>query len=195
MLLSILIPSVFSRQLQLYDLMGSLHDQIDFIQGEHFVVIMPDIDNKEVSIGAKRQRLLEKATGDYICFIDDDDEVSSDYIQSIVSALLAKRPDVIGFEGYMTTNGQNREDFKISKDLGYEVRKDEAGKIVYYRFNNHLCPIKRDIALQIGYKDQPFAEDYDYALRLKSSGLIETEVYIPRQLYHYKYLTPKPLNF
>ena len=136
------------------------------------------------SIGIKRQRLLNAATGDYVCFIDDDDEVSPLYIQSIIPHL--GKVDAIGFEGEITTNGKSPKRFSISMRHNYE---EKAG--VYYRYNNHLSPVRREIALEIGYADMMHGEDYDYAKRLHESGLIKTEHYIYVPMYYYKYVSRK----
>ena len=104
---------------------------------------------------------------------------------------IKQKPDVISFNDYMTTKGTNRENFKIMKDLPYMTISDAHGRNEYLRYNNHLSPIKREIALKIGYKDMKFAEDFDYAKRLKVSGLIKTEYYINKDLYHYKYIPDK----
>lgn len=147
-------------------------------------------DETEITVGRKRQLLLEKAKGEYVAFIDDDDEVSDMYLSEIIVAI-RKEPDVIGFDGFMTTNGkEQRTYFKISKDLPYKGIV-ENGRTVYLRHNNHLSPIKREIALKIGYRDIRHGEDYDYAMRLKQSGLVKTEIYIERNMYHYKYIHEK----
>jgi GT2 family glycosyltransferase len=188
--LSILIPTTYGRKEMLRELMRHVEHQIKSLSVEDSVEILIDEDGGEASVGSKRQRLLELAKGEMVVHIDSDDWVSDDYIESILLAIESK-PDVIGFEGYMTHDGERRENFKISKDLLYITIKDGYGKNEYLRFNNHLSPIKRDIALKIGFKDMKFAEDYDYALRLKESGLIKTEVYIPKDLYHYRYCSKK----
>lgn len=178
MILSILICTIPKRLYMLRLLLHELEKQKT-----------PDIeiltDNGTGTIGAKRQRMIEKAKGEYVVFIDDDDMVSKDYISSILFALESK-PDVVGFMGWITTNGRNKTNFKISKDCGYQT----TGK-GHERFNNHLSPVKRSIALQIGYKDISWQEDYDYALRLTNSGLIKTERFISKALYYYQYVTRK----
>ena len=104
---------------------------------------------------------------------------------------IKQKPDVISFNDYMTTKGTNRENFKIMKDLPYMTISDAHGRKEYLRYNNHLSPVKREIALKIGYKNMKFAEDFDYAKRLKESGLVKTEYYINKDLYHYKYIPDK----
>lgn len=180
MILSLLICHLPARKLLLDKLLFELRSQIS--AGQYKVEIL--IDRDAGKVGAKRQRLLEQAQGDYVAFIDDDDWVAPDYLSSIVPALGAY--DAIGFQGEISTNGRNVKLFTISKEHKYE----EKGGI-YYRYNNHLSPVRREIALKIGYKDVSFAEDFDYAMRLKESGLVKTEKYIYKALYFYRYVTRK----
>lgn len=91
----------------------------------------------------------------------------------------------------MTTNGGQEAKFKISKDLPYTTIRDNQGKIVYLRHTNHLCPIKKSIAVKIPYDNIYFKEDYNYSIALKNSNLINTEVFIPIELYHYQYNSKK----
>jgi glycosyltransferase involved in cell wall biosynthesis len=179
MKLSILICTIPKRK-DLFDrLMLELRAQV----GDEQIEIL--WDDGEGTIGAKRQRLLERATGNYVAFIDDDDWISRDYIRSIMYGIESK-PDAVGFMGWITTNGKYQTNFKISKDCEYKTTSEG-----HERFNNHLSPVKRSIALQIGYKDMNYGEDYDYAVRLKESGLIKTERFISKHLYFYRYVSRK----
>lgn len=189
-LLSIMIPTTPDREKMLYNLLSNLHEQIDEINARDSIEILVELDNRELSVGEKRQRLLERAKGEWVVAIDSDDEVSKDYISSIMEALRSN-PDVIGMSGWMTWNGVKRENFKISKDLPYITITDTFGNNEYLRYSNHLSVIKRSIALRIGYNDMKIFEDFDYAKRLKESGLIKTEVIIDKFLYHYKYVPNK----
>ncbi len=69
------------------------------------VEILSIEDNKEISIGAKRQKLLERAIGDYIVFFDSDDLPFNLYTSKILQALESS-PDCVGFKIHMTTNGK-----------------------------------------------------------------------------------------
>lgn len=193
MLLSILIPCLKTRLPELFRLVGDLQCQIDNLEFANAgrAEILINLDNKEKTTGKKRQELIEDARGEYVVFCDSDDEVSEDYVSEIMTALKS-RPDVIGMGGYITTDGDKRVPWSISKDHPYTTEFDRRGQpIKYLRFNNHLSPIKRAIALKIGYPDMSFGEDYEYATKLKESGLIATEVYINKELYHYKYISKK----
>lgn len=179
MILSILIATIPERRIMFDRLLYEIRQQV--IKANVEIEILADPEGG--SIGAKRQRMIEKAQGEYVVFIDDDDRIDKDYLMLILNAL-KENPDVVGFNGIMTTNGRMTKMFRISKDFNYEEKKG-----VYYRYNNHLSPVKRELALVTGYKDIGYGEDYDYATRLKP--LIKTEVYIDRYLYYYKYVTKK----
>lgn len=179
MILSILICTIPRRRDMFDRLLFDVRSQVAKAQVD--IEILADAG--EGSIGLKRQRMIEKAQGDYVVFIDDDDNIDPSYLTLILAAL-EKSPDVVGFWGIITTNGRNARKFKISKDCNYEEKRG-----VYYRYNNHLSPVRRELALQVGYKDLGHGEDFEYATRLQP--FIKTEVFIDQNLYYYKYLTNK----
>ena len=55
------------------------------------VEILSLVDNKKMKIGRKRNLLVEMSKGEYISFIDDDDWVTDDYVDSILEKIQAKR--------------------------------------------------------------------------------------------------------
>lgn len=193
-LLSILIPYTPDRSEVLWYLIEEIKRQI----GEKWdgkVEVLIELDDYILSVGKKRQMLLERASGEYCVYVDSDDEISHHYIDSILTAIEENRPDVISYRGWMTHDGKNREDFIIMKDLPYETKMETRRRKVHYRHSNHLTPTKREIALQIGYKDMKKFEDFDYSVRLKESGLLKTECYLDLYLYHYKLNSTKKTNY
>lgn len=60
--------------------------------------------------------------------------------------------------------------------------------MVYYRNPNHLNPVKKELAIQVPYKEINFGEDKDYSERL--FPLLKTEVYISGIIYYYLYSQP-----
>jgi glycosyltransferase involved in cell wall biosynthesis len=188
--LSILIPSTFDRAEMLSALLSNLNNQIKICEAEKQVEVLTNIDDRTLTIGMKRNLLLMKAKGEYCVFIDDDDEVSDDYVYEILRAI-NDGSDVINFNGFMSTNGTNKENFEISMHLPYITEVDKNGVKSYKRYSNHLSIIKREIALKIMFPDIRFAEDYEYATKLKNSGLLKTETKIHKNLYHYKFISNK----
>lgn len=180
--LSILIPSTFDRQEMTETLVR--HIKLHGLDGERYEVLT-DYDNREVSIGAKRQRMLEAAQGRYVVFIDSDDWVESDYLHWIFGAI-EQDPDCIGFK-IACTGTPHKTGIASNRFQDWRTRGN-----VYERTIYHKNPIRRDIALQIGFKDMRFGEDYDFSKRLKQSGLLTKEVFIPRFLYFYRFRFENP---
>lgn len=179
MRLSILIGTVKERQGLFEELKSHIEKQISGRSQSVELIFISD--NKEISIGAKRQRLLELAKGDYVVFIDDDDWVSDTYVTEILSAI-ATNPDCIGFDILCTTDGKDEQLARASMQYRWA---DNVDGFRYVRKTYHKTPVKRDIALMAGFEDIRFGEDYKYSMRLK----VNTEVLIPKVLYYYRYTT------
>jgi glycosyltransferase involved in cell wall biosynthesis len=185
--LSVLICSVFGEREKEYALLLSeLKHQI----AGRDVEILRCIDDRSHTIGAKRQKLLNIAKGEYIVFIDDDDWVAPNYIEQILTAINDK-PDSIGFYQRCTINGEFAGFAQLSND--YEEWADNVGQFSWVRTPYHKTPMKRSIALEAGFDTSlRFAEDHDFSKKLKTKGLIKTEAFIPEVLYFYRYNTSMP---
>lgn len=134
--------------------------------------------------GEKRNRLLEKAKGDFIVFIDDDDEVSDDYVESIIQAIDSNpNIDCIGMKGKITFDGANEKKWIISTSCGGWYEKDN----MYFRTPNHISPVRRQIALKVKFPKIMIGEDYEYSMGILPH--LKREVLIDKELYHYKYVT------
>jgi glycosyltransferase involved in cell wall biosynthesis len=181
MKLSILIATVDSRRSEFLTLLNRFNDLIDC---NPEIEILAECDNKQISIGAKRQKLLERATGDYIVFFDDDDEPNHNYIDLIMQ-VIRQSPDCIGMLILMTTNGTNQQ--TCCHSLKYKKWANNVDGYDYVRSVTHFNPVKRQLALKVGFKDLRFGEDKDYSDRL--TPLCKNEVFIKERLFHYRYTT------
>ena len=186
MKLSVLICSLVKRKFSLQRLMLILQPQLHYFSND--VEILTDVDNGEKIVGTKRNDLIQRATGEYVCFIDDDDLVSKDYMAKIIAAI-SSLPDCCGIEGQMRTNGRNPRMFIHS--IKYNTWYEKDG--VYYRTPNHLNPIKRELAVQIPFPAKNIGEDRSYSDRI--FPLLKTEQYITGVIYHYNFMSRKPQPF
>lgn len=146
------------------------------------------LDKSDKSIGEKRNILLDKALGEYVCFIDSDDWVSKDYVKLVMKAIEDK-PDCVSLKGVMTTDGQNPELFEHS--LKYSSWKTTDNAIKYERYPNHLNTIKAEIAKQFKFPEKNFGEDHTWSTNVFKSGLLKKESYIEEVLYEYRFLSKK----
>jgi hypothetical protein len=190
MKLSILICSIRGRERALKRLLdillvGKWEHEMDYnmtrkidryFTGEAEIIVFSD--NKQISIGRKRNELTRRAIGDWISFIDDDDIVESDYAQQILSKT-STNPDCIVFDAFRFDNG--RKDRLVK--YGIEYKSDYNTPECYFRIPNHLMAFKREIALHVPYPNVSFGEDSDFAKKVLP--FIRTQERIDKVLYHY----------
>lgn len=172
--LSILIATLGERKDKFTWLVNRLLGQIT-----DDVEIVAYFNNGEYPLGDIRQALVDSAKGDYICFVDDDDEPPRHYIEEILEAI-KKNPDYIGWQMQAYHNGEMLKPtyHSLRYDKWYD---DENG---YYRDTSHLNPIKRDIALKVSLKiEKGTAEDAPWASKIRQ--YVKTEQYIDKVMYHY----------
>jgi len=172
--LSILICALTSRTRLLERLLRLLQ-----AQRTPEIEILTSTDSGQLTTGTKRNHLLNQASGEYIAFIDDDDLVSDDYISKILEAIKTN-PDCCGIEGLITFKRKSiTRKFIHSIKYGFWYTNDN----VYYRYPNHLSPVRRELALQVKFPDQTVGEDRVYSDKL--FPLLQTEVYIDGPIYYY----------
>lgn len=173
--LSILICSLEERKEKFLErILNILNPQIKDKDVE--IVILTD--KSEIPIGTKRNMAMDMSAGKYICFVDDDDIVTEDYVDLILEKI-KENSDVIAITGIMTTNGDNPKLFKN----GIEYEHGEIDNI-YYRRPNHLSVHRKE---NIGQRflDVRTGEDDEWAARRLSE--IKSQSKIEKVIYHYDY--------
>lgn len=189
-ILSILIPTFPARKQQFEALRIKLTLQMSEFPDYEFDILAHH--DEKMSIGAKRNFLLNEATGEYLCMIDDDDDVSDNYIELLLEGI-NKGVDCCSLKGIFTTDGKNPELFEHSlKYDKWETISTKEGEPVHLRTPNHLNCIKSSIAKQFKFPEINFSEDHHWSKKLHNSGLLRTEHYIPEILYYYLYKSNKP---
>lgn len=162
---------------------GSLYTEsrIYFLDGLEIIYCK---DNKEITVGEKRNRLINMAHGQYVSFIDDDDRISADYIKELLEGI-ETGADIITFNVSVSINGAVPKICYYS--MYFDADRNEPN--AYFRLPNHLMCVKRELALQVPFKEVNFGEDADYAVRLKP--LLKSEHSIDKVLYHYDFDSQK----
>ncbi len=159
-LLSILIPSIPSRfESHLLPLWKELQRQCSESMYGSRVEILTLTDNKQRSIGAKRQALLNLAQGKYIAFLDDDDLPSPNYIDRVLPELIMGIIDVITFNQHVSINGEM---YPLTFKLGHEVN-EEPNKEGFTRPPWHVCFWRRDIVQHCTFPNINYGEDWAWA--------------------------------
>ena len=182
MQLSLLIPTLECRGEQLSRLVEGLERQGHKAGRSSEVEILTLRDAGELSIGSKRNMLLDRAKGEFVVFVDDDDEVSQHYIELVCGAL-ERQPEVdcLGIRGVITFRGSHPHNFVHSVRYSDIFSRDHT----YYRPPNHLNPIRRAIALRYRFPNVSYSEDFYWALRMRDDRALQQEEFVDPVLYYY----------
>jgi len=181
---SILICTLTERKALFDRLYKKLMHQITQLGLQDQIEILSFCDQRNYTIGFKRNMLLRAAQGEYLNFLDDDDDVSDCYIALIYERIM-RSPDVVALRGILTFDGKNPHLFIHS--LAYNSYFEKDG--VYYRPFNHLNTMRSEFAKQCSFPEQPGlgnqGEDTDWALQLLRKGLLKKEESVDEPYYFY----------
>jgi len=182
-LLDILICTLPDRRHKFDRVYGNIMNQVKTGSYETNVHVIYD-DTKEISIGAKRNRLMNESSAEYVCYVDDDDDVSQDYVRSLLAGIGNCEVDAVAMRGSMMVGGGSWKRFE--HDLKHNMYTSNPDGTMYYRPPNHLNPIRRSIAIRYPFVDESHGEDTDYAMRIQKDGAIKTcKMPVEHPIYYY----------
>jgi glycosyltransferase involved in cell wall biosynthesis len=174
--LSILTPTIPSRKEQLSKLSEKIAKQSNDLAVEH----LSFADNRTRTIGAKRQALLDIARGEYIAFVDDDDDIEPDYVSEILAAI-QQGPDVITFQQNSYYNGA------FSKVIFGLNNRDEPFQPngITLRAPWHVCVWKRELVKTCQFGESNYGEDIIWSRQARAR--IQTSLHIDKTLCTYRH--------
>ncbi len=181
--LSVLVCSVHTRydnfllkiEKQLFDQYNALSEA-----DQERVEIVVLTDNKMMMLGHKRNKMVELAQGRYVVFVDDDDRVAADYLSELLLATESDADSIV-FQAEVSLNGEPPKLCYYSKD----VKKDYNTPSGYHRIPNHICCVKKAVALKSSFPNVLYGEDAGYGKVLLQH--LKTEHKIDKILYYYDY--------
>lgn len=182
-LLSVLIPATPKRyHSHLFPLWQKLQRQVDALERDGAVELLVFLDNRQRTIGEKRDALVQISRGKFVAFVDDDDDVADNYIETLVKAIDAHGDDisVVTFDQLAIING-------ASAICSFSLRhRNEA--FSQPRFNRsawHVCAWKGELARKYRFPASNYGEDWAWARHL----VIEAtkELHINSVLHTYRY--------
>ena len=143
--------------------------------------IVIESDEMQMTVGAKRNKLVNRAKGERIIFVDDDDLVSENYVEKLLEYSELDF-DCIGIGVEFTKDGKDKSiyDYSFKKNINTRERNKDSkrfGQRVYGRMPNHLCLWKKDVAQRVEFPDRNLGEDHEWAEQqiLKGYSLHLTE--------------------
>jgi glycosyltransferase involved in cell wall biosynthesis len=196
-LLSILTPTIPERAFPLpnsdqANKLAILNDKIDSQRAElcqpwkdgntwpscveHLILC----DNRTRTIGAKRQALVDIARGEYIAFVDDDDDISDDYVTSLLAAIQTGA-DVITFRQRAIYNGLESE---VVFGINNQDEPFNPGGITL-RAPWHVCAWKRDKVAGCLFSESNYGEDRVWCLQARQR--IRTAHHVDKVLHTYRH--------
>ena len=176
---SILIPTISGREATLQRLLASINEKKLRICPGLCIEICISFDNREMSIGNKRQKLMKDARGKYMSFIDDDDDVTDAYFEDAKSCIEGKF-QVCRLRGQMKR-------FTFTHSIEYNEKSMAAVGEVFTRPPNHLNIMLTDVAKFVPFHDKKIYEDFDWAIRLCKFRFFDKEYQSEPGRIHYIY--------
>lgn len=181
--LSILIPSTHQRynnfNIAIQEQLFSQYNKLT-AESQKQVEILMLVDTKSMMLGSKRNNLVQLSQGEYIVFVDSDDRIEPDYIETLLKAT-EYGVDVITFNASVSINGDEPKICRYSSNYAKDYNTDTE----YHRLPNHICCFKRNLAIQYPFPNKLYGEDSEFSKSIKPH--IKTDHYIDRVLYHYDY--------
>lgn len=170
-ILSILIPSIPERIEKFTGLKREIMKQVNFINEVHptlgSVELLYDVtktfSDGGPSIGRKRQGLIERASGKYLCFLDDDESVAPNYIETLLRLIYDDDPDVVCFrsiakmDNYWTI---------IDMSLRHKGNAQASPTNFVKRLPWHICPVRTAYAKKEIFNDSNYGEDWQWFERV-----------------------------
>lgn len=183
-IITIAIPTVQSRKMQFHILWNYLHNEIEKYRLQDKVELIYESDNKEISIGAKRQKLIDRANGEYLVMIDDDDWIADQYLIDVLEACRSGADTI----GYLEDCSFDLRKWKTSCiSLKWDKWDTHIGGYDYVRTPYFKNPIKTELVKIVGCADLRWGEDEDFAKKILP--LLKTESFINKKMYIYRYKT------
>ena len=186
MKLSILICSHKKRKPLLRRMLKHLNEQT-YRNPEDVEILVCENDDPFVR-GTSRNSLIDRASGDYCCFVDDDDIVSDDYVSKILNTI-ETGPEICSITG-LVISMLNHESHKFMLSTRhtkpFSLPSNDIEDDTYKRFASHLNPIKTEIIRQVRFSSEKIChEDNTYSQRLKDFKQDWNEEEIDGVLYYY----------
>ena len=176
---SVLIPTIPGREAKLQALVQSIHEKVNRICPNIRLEVVVGFDNKEQSIGMKRESMLQSAQGKYVAFIDDDDNITDAYIEDLRDTIHNSIP-------VMRLRGQINQ-YTFTHSIENKLTDPMARNGVFLRPPNHLNPMMTDVAKLIHFRDSLRGEDLDWTIRMAKAGFLTHEFKSEDSRIHYIY--------
>lgn len=191
-LLTVAIPTLTERREIFQPKLEKYYSLLKQQNLEQQVEIITYEDNREMTIGEKRNILIDKAKGSMISFVDDDDDISDDYFYLITKKIQQnKNLDAIEIICHVINKLDQRYNYYVFKGLQNNLTnnlsfKENINIRVRYSEISQLNPIKTSLVKCIKYPKIPFHEDFVFQKKIKQK-IINVDSILENYIYIYNY--------
>jgi len=144
------------------------------------------VDDKQMTIGEKRNKLYNYASGLYSLQIDDDDDLCDGWDELIWEAL-GSRPDCVTYKEKCIINGGY---YSSNHSLKYADWGENQDGFDYVRTPFFKDVIRTEIAKSVPVPHIRFGEDHEWSRLIKP--FLKTEEHIDKELYYYIHESSDP---
>jgi hypothetical protein len=176
---TIMIPTIPGRERSLQALIRNVRELSRQICPQLKIAIRLGFDDRKITIGAKRDQMLQAAEGRYVSFIDDDDTVTPAYFEDAL-ACIEGRFDCMRLRGQISR-------WTFTHSIATKVTDPMANETTFLRPPNHLNVMKADVAKLFRFVDASSGEDLEWTIRLARSGYNQREYRSDPSRIHYIY--------
>jgi len=177
MLLSILIPTIEDRK----EDFEKLYNRIKSLMFEGVEILYDNLPRYDlpngISVGEKRQRLINRAKGKYLVFVDDDDNIEDNFFK-LIKKHLNEDYDVITYKINAYIDGKK---YLIDQSIYHENEQLKEG--ITKRYPSTQSIFKTEIAKRQKFTNINCGEDFKWTMSLDLKK--EKKIYAALQVYNY----------
>ena len=171
---------------------GSVDDSVNVINNYLYDDRVRLIKKDNNGVSSARNIGIDNAIGDYITFVDSDDWIDKDSIETVVKYLITDNVDAVRYN-YIKYDNKNRKEFgKMYKLSNRRIEKANFDLINSYLFSNHnnipcyspLLVIKNNLIVYFN-ENLKIMEDTVFYYDLLNN--INNIYFLDKNLYHYRY--------
>lgn len=180
-ILSILCPTTPDRVDLFAPLYNELQRQLTYMQTFHptlgEIEILVDESKRfldgGLSIGKKREALVKRAKGKFLCFVDSDDWIAPNYMETLVR-LAQEDKDIITFLSLC----KNESHWSIVTMRRWYKNEESNPLKKVKRSPWPVCPVKSEYAKQHDFPDTNYAEDWEWMQKVLQNCKTESHSYM-----------------
>lgn len=119
------------------------------------------------------------ASGTYLGFLDNDDELTVDCLLEVVEVINARKADLVYSDEDLI--GNDGSSLSVFRKPDFNL-----GLLLSHNYITHFVTVKRSLFKEVGGLDSAYDGAQDYDLMLKLSEVCENIVHISKVLYHWR---------